>query len=558
MKIFLVRQTSHYTHPLMGYGVGIIATILHDAGHEVKVVDNNSVYRRYSDDQLVSQIRDFNPDVLGHGITMPSAIHHYRLSARIREEFPDLPQIAGGLHLKGAYEEVLRHDIDIACVREGEKLILPLVEHIASAKQRGVPLTQGLEVIDGLAYLGSDGKIVHPQKFPILDDLDDVPIVNYDLFNFEDFKKHGNEPAIFPLVSQRGCPYKCTFCSDAFQRGDKRMATAQWMFDNVKDMHERYGAFYVAITDNNFALKKNRVVEFCNLMISSGLNKKMRFSIQTKIESPMDDETLALLKKAGLKLVGFGLERLDDYSQGMIQKKCSFDRIEKVLTSVKNADIEMSINMLIGFPFDSMETLREEKRLFDLMQQYTKQINCSILQPIPGTAYYDEYPRAIEWYLNPKYDQVYRAHFAVVKEGYMEALADLNFFEHDDSVVEEFKSVYGHFNDVAYGRYFPNKTLFVRLALGVDKFFGNLSRQIFRISPDLEFAIFRRLRAVRYYVATKLYGRRVLVLGRVNSDPDRITSDSQSDKDRITGTENNVLANSQPNMADSFASKAMH
>ena len=140
----------------MGYGVGIIATILHDAGHEVKVVDNNSVYRRYSDDQLVSQIRDFNPDVLGHGITMPSAIHHYRLSARIREEFPDLPQIAGGLHLKGAYEEVLRHNIDIACVREGEKLILPLVEHIASAKQRGVPLTQGLEVIDGLAYLGSD------------------------------------------------------------------------------------------------------------------------------------------------------------------------------------------------------------------------------------------------------------------------------------------------------------------------------------------------------------------------------------------------------------------
>ena len=558
MKIFLVRQTSHYTHPLMGYGVGIIATILNDAGHEVKVVDNNSVYRRYSDTQLLSQIRDFNPDIVGHGITMPSAIHHYRLSSKIRKEFPELPQIAGGLHLKGAYEEVLQRDIDVACVREGEKLILPLVEHITSAKQRGVPITQGLEVIDGLAYYGSDGQLVRPKKFPILEDLDDVPVVNYELFNFEDFKKHGNEPAIFPLVSQRGCPYKCTFCSDAFQRGDKRMATAQWMFDNVKDMHERYGAFYVAITDNNFALKKKRVIDFCNLMISSGLNEKMRFSIQTKIESPIDDETLALLKRAGLKLVGFGLERLDDYSQGMIQKKCSLDRIEKVLTSVKNAGIEMSINMLIGFPFDSMETLREEKRLFDRMQHYTKQINCSILQPIPGTAYYDEFPRAIEWYLNPKYDQVYRAHYAVVKEGYMEALADLNFFEHDEAVVNEFKSVYAHFNEVAYGRYFPNKTLFVRLALGVDKFFGNLSRQIFRLSPNLEFAIFRRLRALRYYMATRIYGRRVLVLGRVNSDPDREKSDTGDDEVASIVANSGALVEPQANLANSYASKAMH
>jgi len=57
MKILIIRQTTNYAFPQLGYGVGIIATILDQAGFEVKVIDNNSQYKHYSNRDLVNYIK---------------------------------------------------------------------------------------------------------------------------------------------------------------------------------------------------------------------------------------------------------------------------------------------------------------------------------------------------------------------------------------------------------------------------------------------------------------------------------------------------------------------
>ena len=505
MRIMMIRQTSNYAFSQLGNGIGIIATILDKAGHTVKVIDNNSQYKHYSNRDLIKIAKTFRPDAIAFSISIPNTFETYKLVEEMHTSFPDLLIIAGGIHMRRSYEEALQKGIDIVVNRDGEKVVLPLFDHIKSKCRSNY--RESLEKVPGISYLREDGSIYVSDNFPTLESLNDVPIVNYNLFNIKDYIKTGKEPGLFFITAQRGCPFTCTFCSDDLQRSDKRAASGEWIFRNVENIYNNYKSHYIVIADNNFTFPRQRAVDFCNRMIQSGLNNNISFSCQTKVETPLDDELLSLMKKAGFKKVNIGLERLDPYSLKMIKKKSSFNRVHKVMSAIKNAGLEIGIFILVGFPFDTEDILKKERESFLSLLEYTRTFNCSILQPTPGTEYYNNYPKSHEWYLDKKAFHLQRSYFANILEAYMIGQVDQNFFNLPKNVQKQIKNFYLEFKQINLGSFASRKSFMLTIGLKFDLLMAKLSQIIFKISPCFEFQLFNKIRFVRYYLGTFLFGR---------------------------------------------------
>lgn len=507
LRVLLLKQNLDIGLSVFGTGLGIVGTILHNLGYEVKIVDNNTQYKQYNNKDLLKIIEEYKPDTIGFSVAVHNALETYMLIQEINKKYPKIITVAGGIHMCVASEEALRNGFDIAVPREAETIVPLLYDHIESHTKDN--FHEDLEEIQGVSFVKKDGTFHHAKEFPVLDNLDDVPVINYELFNLKDYFKHGKEPGNIYILGQRGCPFKCNFCSDEVQFSDKRVSSAQWLFDCVKEYHEKYGQDYFSMTDNNFTLPRKRAVDFANLIINSELHGKITFSCQTKVETPMDEELLLLLKKAGLKRVYMGLERMEEYSLKMINKKSKKEKVYKVLDTLKKVDIEVAILILIGFPFETPELLEKEYENFNGLREYTKLLSCAILQPIPGTIYYDQYPKSQGWYLDKDALARRRSYFSDIFNAHFMDQVALNHFDLPEETQKAVEETFLKFKFTAHGNYVKKVDLFYKLMCKLDVSVAKISEIFFKISPPLEHAIFKRVKSLRYYWGTYLFGDRV-------------------------------------------------
>lgn len=506
MKVLFIRNSCLLmSHSQVSHGLGIVVTIAHNAGHSVRAIDNNTHYKFYTDKDFSKIITSFKPDVLAYSITIHNAYETYQQVAKFKAAFPNLIIIAGGVHMRHSFEEALRHGVDIVVNREGEKVILPLLEHLE--KHGRGEYKKRLDSVAGVSFRKNDGAFHLAKDFPSLDNLDELPIVDYGLFNIRDFIKTKTEAGVFYVTGQRGCPFSCNFCSDEIQRADKRVASADWLFKNVADLYEKYKINYLLIGDNNITVNKNRLVELCNKMIESGLNKKIGISCQTSTRFDIDEEMVCLMKKAGFFRISFGLERLTPYALKKINKEQPLERVHKVFSMVSRHFVNSTIFMMVGFPFETRELLQQEKESFLELTKYSKRLFLSVLCPTPGTIYYDNNPGVKEWYLDKNEYLRLRAYFTNVLDMHTFHTIRKNFFGLSEEVQDSIIDYYLTFKKICYGSFFTRTSIITSMAMKVDFFIANLSRILFAFSPSLEFVVFKRIRPVRYYLGNYLFSR---------------------------------------------------
>ena len=509
MRILFIRNIcSPISHSQISYGLGIVATIAHNAGYKVKVIDNNTPYKFYRDKDFIRVINSFKPDVLAYSMTLFDAYEAYQQIRKFKALFPNLIVVSGGIHMKHCFEEALRHGVDIVVNREGEKVILPLLRHLEKKGKDGYK--RGLESIPGISFVKEDKSFYFAKEFPALKNLDKVPSVNYELFNIDDFIKTKTESGIFYINGQRGCPFSCKFCSDEIQRADKRVSSANWLFKNAVYLYKKYKVRYLLIADNNITLFRQRLVDFCNKMIKSGLNEKITFSCQTTVRFPIDEELLSLMKKAGFGRINFGVERLTPYSLKKINKVQSIENVYKVLSSVSKLGMDPSVFMMIGFPFENRKLLQQEKKLFLGLTKYTKRLWLSVLAPTPGTIYYDNNPKLKEWYLNKKEHLMFRAYFTHVLGMHTFHTIKRNFFDLPEETQKAIKDYYLTFKKIDYGSVFTKKNIILSGIMKFDFLIAKLSQAVFATSPSLEFFMFNRLKAIRYYWGNYFFSSNLL------------------------------------------------
>jgi len=516
MRILIFRHNMFRSMPAVGLGVGIIGTILKNAGHEVKIIDNNSFYKMYSDRDLLKIAKDFKPDIFAFNVTMLNALDTYNFIKKIKVKYPEHLIVGGGIHMRHCSHEALEHGFDVVVRYEGEKIVEPLFKHLENKKSEG--FWSGLEKIPGILFTKEDGSVFESHETPMIENLDDVPYVDLDLFNLDDFFKLKIEPAVVHINGQRGCPYKCVFCTDKFMRADKRAASAEYMFNWVKYYYEKWGIRYFFIVDNNFLIPNKRAEAFCRLLIESGLNKEVDITVQTKLDTINANSPIALLKQAGIVKIQIGLERMTPYSLKKIQKENSPEKVEKVMSWFKDSGLYCHVNILIGFPFETVETLREEKEAFLKLSKYTQIFYTGILQPMPGTPYYDDYPKVHGWHLDPAMNRVTKSYYGTVMELAAFDVVKFNYYDLPEDVLQEINKFLSEFKELNHGSIILDQTFFSKAMVEIDKLVARFSLLFFYLSPSLEHVLFSKVKALRYYFAMLLFAKRMTKHGRAESE----------------------------------------
>jgi radical SAM superfamily enzyme YgiQ (UPF0313 family) len=158
------------------------------------------------------------------------------------------------------------------------------------------------------------------------------------------------------LFSSRGCPYQCIFCHNIF--GKKfRARSAESMFEEVRHLHETYGIRHFDVLDDIFNLDRDRLIEFCDLVIESGMDLTFAFPNGLRCDL-LDEEQLRKLKQAGTLLISFAVETASPRLQKLIRKNIDIDKLRENIAIAHSLRIHPHGFFMIGFPTETWEEMK--------------------------------------------------------------------------------------------------------------------------------------------------------------------------------------------------------
>jgi radical SAM superfamily enzyme YgiQ (UPF0313 family) len=335
---------------------------------------------------LDEEVTDITPEVLAaavEGLEKPYVIgftcltahvaRAYEMSKLVKRLYPDSIVVTGGLHATALPEESLMHDsIDVVVRGEGEEALLQLYRAIREGRS--------WDEIGNLSYR-KNGMIQNNPEMPLIPDLDDLPMFPYDMFT------HPRYDMGF-ITSSRGCPYKCTYCSQRMLTGTSyRYKSAKRIVSELEILIEDYGQKQIYFYDDNFSFQQKRVIEVCDQIVEKGLHRKCSFSIQTRADN-IPDAIIPHMRRANFVHVGFGMETgVERLAKLIVKGETVADHIDAVKRCQK-AGLETSLFMIYGLP---TETAKDREDTFKLVQSLNVQMSkYNNLIPYPGTPLYTD------------------------------------------------------------------------------------------------------------------------------------------------------------------------
>jgi len=356
------------------------------AGLEFKAIDG------YQEDfgKIPEMVREFRPDVIGVSFTTQAATGAYAIIEQARKDFPDAFIISGGPHSTLLPGEVLdRSKSDVVAVGEGEETFLELLTaYRDGGDTKGIA---GTVVRDG-----AGGTRFNPVR-PLIKDLDDIPFPARDLLDMRrypgyHYKKRKTDTS---LISGRGCPFNCVFCSNPvwkYQKPWYRLRSPKNVADEMEFLMSEYGIheFYDETDEFNGNLKWAKSV--CDEIISRKLD--ISWKAQMRADN-VDDELAEKMAAAGCWLGFFGVESGNDFTLDGIGKKLTVADIRRSLGILKKGGLK-TFALLMAFNVweedgklrfetkaDTMNTLNFAREL--VREGKVDLISWSLTTPFPGS-----------------------------------------------------------------------------------------------------------------------------------------------------------------------------
>ncbi|MDQ3247669.1 MAG: radical SAM protein, partial [Chloroflexota bacterium] len=190
------------------------------------------------------------------------------------------------------------------------------------------------------------------------------------------------------ILTSRGCPYKCTFCSKPVTGDTWRARSVESVVQEWKWLVNGLGATEIGMTDDIWNLKLPRAKELCRRLVQEGLNTVPWVTVHGMKVNHSDLELFQLMKAAGCKRVGFGVENGDEAMlRNVIRKGQTIDMVREAFANAKAADLQTMGFFIFGMPGDTEETM--EKTIQLALELDPKLANFLLAAPFPGTAMYD-------------------------------------------------------------------------------------------------------------------------------------------------------------------------
>jgi radical SAM superfamily enzyme YgiQ (UPF0313 family) len=349
-----------------------LAASLRRGGHEVALLDA-SAPRAPKD--LTERISAFAPDLVGLHL---KTLHVQPAYALARELV--WPLVAGGPHATVCPDEPLDHGFTWVVRGEGEETLVELADAV-DGKRR-------FDEVRSLSYR-ERGLVRHIPDRGFLMDLDALaaPTSALDLF---DPAWYGSAKALPPagLLSSRGCPAACTFCSNNVTGRRFRYRSAASVAAEVAELRSRFALHGFSFFDDSFAVGHRRVEELCQALSSV----QPVWWTCTAHPAHLDPPTLRAMKRAGCAGIDIGMESGDPDTLVRIGKGVTVERVLQVLEWTRDAGMHCIVNLMFGWPDESDTELEATLRFMERAAPLAGGFNArGVLVPYPGTDIYDRY-----------------------------------------------------------------------------------------------------------------------------------------------------------------------
>jgi radical SAM superfamily enzyme YgiQ (UPF0313 family) len=351
-----------------------LAAVLQEAGHDVLLADMTVSNLTFSG--LKSKLQHFGPDAVGISAISASYTKGAAVARLAKELDPGVFVLMGGMHPTFAHLATLKgHPVDVVVRNEGEVTAPAVLARLAGGGD-------GLDEVAGISYRDENGKIhVNPPR-PFIQDLDQLPLPAYDLLDTMPIYARLRE---FLVVTTRGCPYRCIFCSSSPFWGRRwRARGVEHVMAEIDLLASRYGARNLVFGDDNFSFNGKRVLAICAALKERDYPLDWRCSVRAdSLSAPL----LRAMKDAGCSGLFMGVESSSQASLDLLNKGA---RLEDSLTAVRlcrEVGIDTTCAMLMGLPWETEQDIRDNIA-FVTHRLRPREVVWNLLHPDPGSELY--------------------------------------------------------------------------------------------------------------------------------------------------------------------------
>lgn len=358
-KIMLIDP--YFKEGLKGFPLGLayVAGALRE-NYEVFVLDltaRATIEGREPEIILMEELQEVSPDMVG--ITSTSPTHKNALDvAKVVKEYRNIPVIKGGTHETNANGTTIRNnpEIDYSVVGEGEETIVELADRISRGES-----VRGLEGV----IFRENNEIVDTGRRTLIPDLDTLPRPARDLFyldeRFDEYysaKLFGGKKST-SIMTSRGCPYSCSFCSSKVNWGRVRQRNVENVVGELGELYSQGFRGFMFEDDMSLA-NKEWFLRFAEQIKGVGIE----YSLQTRVDA-IDEETAKALSESGCKFMYFGIESGVQEILDKCRKGITLEQAERTFSIARKYGIRSMASIQFGLSGEDLEnftTVRETIR----------------------------------------------------------------------------------------------------------------------------------------------------------------------------------------------------
>lgn len=356
------------------FGVGILAAILRQKGHDIKLHYN---YDKFRIEDFIETVRSWKPRIVAFTSDFSQFPYIQKMCKALEGE--DVFTIAGGPH-PSLYPKCLEETegLDSICIGEGEGAIVDLVEGL----EKGEDINNIMNL-----WIKKDGQIIKNPNRVFIKDIDSLPFCDRELFDYQNVINSDYDRAVFMM--SRGCPFSCTYCgSPAMGKlqdgGYVRFRSVDNGLEEIKHVLSRYKAKSIFFADDVFTINSRYIEDFSRRYKSE---IGIPFEVTTRVESS-GYEMFKNLKDAGCWRVAIGIESGNEwFREKYLNRRMKNSQIIKAFRDARQAGLVTKSYNIVGFPFETKEFFKDTIGINAEINPDTHV--CYIFNPYPGTRLHD-------------------------------------------------------------------------------------------------------------------------------------------------------------------------
>lgn len=388
MSVFLIRpmtpKTSQGGLVSVQYPVnlGYLASYLKK--NSIECIVRDFEVERFSEHEFLESIRKKSPRLIGFSCMTPHIKNGARLAKMIKDNFPDILTVVGGVHGSAIPEQTLSEfpQFDVVVCGEGEQTLVDLYHEC---------LNNRLNQVAGIAYRienGTNIRINAPR--PMLKNLDDFPFPDRDMI---DMKKYNRSHVsrgfsrktrnIAEITCSRGCPYDCIFCaSKVVHSRTVRFRSPENIIAEMEYLIDRYNIEHFSFLDDTFTLRKSVLKPVCEYMGIKGVS----FDSYSRVND-IDEEKMDIMVSNGCKKISFGVESGSPKILKLLKKGITVEQAARAFSIARKAGLHtIEASFMIGcHPDETLQDIEMTKNLIHKLRPDIMALNITI--PYPGTEF---------------------------------------------------------------------------------------------------------------------------------------------------------------------------